>query len=383
MIFNVLVQDRSVNFIAFVISPWHLISLEASLSYLNSFGRQMNGIVCVVKHPKTGYTIKKQEELQVVGAKYVCFTDNYYISCEKRMENSVWKSFIQHRKQNYHLLKHICIDGINWYGRSTVYVMSPWVVNFSVGVRLGMMHYFVRYVILDEGIGNYLGDGVTKKKVASFTSMHQWKTYFMHNVMPYIWIPKFHHIFDARAFELQSNGKCVLKSSLQLYYKQAIIKHSNRIDNSFFVGGKVIICTSVVYDGVFQNAEDIRVWQELCKTLYCAGIKMILKPHPRDNFFASFAESWHCELIGEGYTLEEICAISKPLAVIGHHSTALVTVNAFFGVPAICVTDLFDSKNVSEKFMEGAERYKYIFSRMVQYPQNYDECVQMINSQGA
>lgn len=380
IILKTLAKDCSINFIASVISPWHAISLVASLNYMQqSLGIQMNGIVRVVKHPQTGYAIK-ENELQFANVKYICFTDNYFLPQFQTTSIglSKWKIFIQHRKQNYRLLKYVLLEGFNWRRKRPLYVLSPWNVNFSMGMVLVTEHYFVKYVILDEGIGNYIGNGLTKQVVKPFISLRQRKTYFIHNIIPIIWLPKFHHVINACAFEKKKKGRCVLKQFLRPYYQQAIIKHSISGKTSFPVDGKVIICTSVLYDTIFQNSEDIIVWRDLCKVLYAAGIQLVLKPHPRDTFFASFAEEWHCELIDGHCTIEDICACSKPIAIVGHHSTALVTANAFFSIPAICVTDLFNPQNVSKEFMDGAEKYKYVFFDMVQFPETYEDCLRMI-----
>ena len=102
IVIDTLLADKTLNFIAFVISPWHVISLEASLLYLRALGMDMKGIVCIIKHPKTGYAVNI-EDLVLDEVAMVAFTENAYLYPHRKPTMSQWQVFLSHRKQNLNI----------------------------------------------------------------------------------------------------------------------------------------------------------------------------------------------------------------------------------------------------------------------------------------
>lgn len=377
IVIDTLLADKTLNFIAFVISPWHVISLEASLLYLRALGMDMKGIVCIIKHPKTGYAVNI-EDLVLDEVAMVAFTENAYLYPHRKPTMSQWQVFLSHRKQNLNIYGHVLLGGIRWRKRQrTIFVMNPWRINYSIGLRLWQRGCFVRYVAFDEGVGNYIQSGTVYHRPI-FHSIRECKTYFIQHVLCEEGIPYFHHVVNTYAFCKHTNTNCSLNNRLVPFYRRAIFLHSANVCAPYDLSNKIVICTSVLYNNVFTDDEDIRVWKEVCDALHKVGFQLLLKTHPRDTYFENLAEELHCVILAGHQTIEDLCSHSKPMAVIAHHSTALVTVSAFFSVLSICITDLFDRRKVSKDFVLGIDAYKHTFSNFVSFPKDISECVKML-----
>lgn len=378
IVIDTLLADKTLNFIAFVISPWHVISLEASLLYLRALGMDMKGIVCIIKHPKTGYAVNI-EDLVLDEVAMVAFTENAYLYPHRKPTMSQWQVFLSHRKQNLNIYGHVLLGGVRWSEKQrTIFLMNPWKINYAVGLRLWKNGCFVRYVTFDEGVGNYILPESSTYYWSNLHSIRECKTFFTHYVLCEVGIPYFHHVINTCAFSKHNGVGCSLNSRLAPFYQRAICLHGASVCFPYDLSHKIVICTSVLYDNVFADDEDIRVWKEICNALHKVGFQLLLKTHPRDTYFETLAEELHCVVLAGHQTIEDLCSYSKPIAVIAHHSTALVTVSAFFSVLSICITDLFDRRKISSDFLSGIDLYKQTFSSFVSFPKDTDECIKML-----
>ena len=382
------VNDVNINFIAFVISPWHAISLDASLLYMKSKGVDLNGMVLISPHPKTGINVTEES---FVGTNYKLFIEDIRenkqngieVFCNENKES--FSQFMKRRIKHLELYKFVFLGGINWTHKEELYIIRP---NYD-GVYLGMnIHGYkhARFVISDEGIGSYTSSS-TFHLVApigeKWRGIRRWMNFFREEILLRRWIYAFHNIIETTIFN-KSKKSLVPRKEVLHYYTDVLKKHvaQSYSINNFDLSSAVIIAPSVyVEEKDRYYGEDVRVWKLICDTLYELGYELYMKPHPRDKCYATKAESWHCKVINQhGLSMEELCAISKPKCVIGAPSTALVTASLFFDIKSICMADVVSKNLVSQKVNEELIDYKNLFGNFVLFPSSIESLISMMPS---
>ena len=58
-IINVIRNQPSINFIAFAITPWHALSIDALILKLNTQGVNIKAAIVIVEHCQSGYVINE------------------------------------------------------------------------------------------------------------------------------------------------------------------------------------------------------------------------------------------------------------------------------------------------------------------------------------
>lgn len=372
---SIIQQDSNINFIAYVITPWHAISLNAALLYYKSKGINLRGITLIYPHIETGLHLAendfKDPNIDVyISSDWGGVYNSYYDQNKSRLFNK-WQKI----KQSCRFYHHVLFGRWNIYNRPNFFVFAPVFPMIGVGLDLQKMDKQIKYVALDEGVGTYLDN--MEDTLPRVRSIRCLKNYWRDIVVTNHILPICHKMQNAYLF--CKRNICYVNQEIAPFYRQAVASHIKSSQLDIDLTNTIVICTSVLYDNVFRDKEDIRVWEDVCKQLYSAGFKLAMKPHPRDTFFASFADSWHCKLLDAKLSMEEICEYSSPLAIIGHHSTALVTASALWNIPTICVTEMFDRNKVDAEFMRVADRYKEVFGQMIQFPKDLDTLTELIN----
>ncbi len=373
---SIILQDSNINFIAYVITPWHAISLNAALLYYKSKGINLRGITLIYPHIETGLHLAendfKDPNIDVyISSDWGGVYNSYYDQNKSRLFNK-WQKI----KQSCRFYHHVLFGRWNIYNRPNFFVFAPVFPMVGVGLDLQKMDKQIKYVALDEGVGTYLDN--MEETLPRVRSIRCLKNYWRDTIVTNHILPVFHKMQNAYLFH-KKNNMCYLNQVMAPFYRQVVAAHTTPGLLDIDLTNTIVICTSVLYDNVFRDKEDIRVWRDVCEQLHHSGFKLAMKPHPRDTFFASFVDSWNCKLLDAKLSMEEICEQTHPLAIIGHHSTALVTASALWNIPTICVTELFDRTKVDFDFMRIADKYKETFGGMIRFPKDMDGLIESIN----
>lgn len=371
--------DSDISFIAYAKTPWHAISIDASIKFLRSKGLVNKGMIMVQPHPITGINLTNKN-----------FLNNGYDVYFPPLEKNIGKIEISKLKR----IKLICINRFrhikhlmfilsgnkNKNCNKPIYVISPVFPNISVGAQITKMGRFVKFVVCDEGAGSYMSYETVKKPdwkqlfVGESGILKYYRTVFNHKI-----IFKFHNVISTMTF-FKDNEQLIMNSPVLPFYKDVLLQHvdenenlKNKFDNA------IIVCSSINENNAIQNDEEIKVWNDICECLHKHGYKLFLKPHPRDSYYSQFSKQWHCELIDDkSIAIEQICATSFPKIIIGHCSTALVNANLFYGIKSICVVNMLNNSNLSNDFVKSAKQFQYLFSNFIEFPSNIDDVLKIV-----
>lgn len=376
---SIIQQDSNINFIAYLITPWHAISLNAALLYYKSKGINLRGVALIYPHVASGLHLAENDfEDPNIDVYISSDWGGVYNSCYDQDKSRLFNKW-QKIKQSCRFYHHVLFGQWNVYNRPNFFVFAPVFPMIGVGLDLQKMDKQIKYVALDEGIGTYLDNmEETLPRVRSIRDFKCIKNYWRDTIVTNHILPVFHKMQNAYLF-YKKNNICYVNQEMILFYRQAVAAHMTRCQLYIDLTNTIVICTSVLCDHIFRDKEDVRVWGEICEQLHHSGFKLAMKPHPRDTFFASFVDSWNCKLLDAKLSMEEICEQTRPMAIIGHHSTALVTASALWNIPTICVTELFDRTKVDFDFMRIADKYKETFGGMIRFPKDMDGLIESIN----
>lgn len=370
-------QNSNVNFVAYVITPWHAISLNALLLFYRSKGIRLQGIVLIYPHNETGIHLSEKDFAMDGVEVYSTFDWGGVYTKDDMGEMTFFTKKLHNLKKKVQFYHHAILGGVNIKRKQNFYLMAPVFPMVGIGAEILKLNKHIKYVALDEGVGTYLDNmEETFPTIRSIRDIKCLKNYWRDIVVTNHILPICHKMQNAYLF--CKRNICYVNQEIAPFYRQAVASHVKSSQLDIDLTNTIVICTSVLYDNVFRDKEDIRVWEDVCKRLYSAGFKLAMKPHPRDTFFASFADSWHCKLLDAKLSMEEICEYSSPLAIIGHHSTALVTAKALWNIQSICVTEMFDRNKVDAEFMRVADRFEQTFNQIVHFPKDLDCCIDLI-----
>ena len=59
------VETESLNFVAFILTPWHLVGAKATYHYLVSQGKSLRPIYVVIPHPDQGVLLKDVNDVEL------------------------------------------------------------------------------------------------------------------------------------------------------------------------------------------------------------------------------------------------------------------------------------------------------------------------------
>lgn len=378
------INDKEINFIAFVVTPWHVISLDASLMFLQSMGSALKGMVLISPHINTGINVAVDS---FSGSNYELYIEtsmNSNAAEGKKIENKIWrkiKDFFNRRIWHIQYYLYIIFGGINWKRKPIMYIISQTNPETVLGMRMRKYKH-AKFVINDEGIGSYTSYFHMPAPIGDeWKGFRVWMHYFREEILGRQWVCIFHNAIHTTIFK---NGKLPLvpRYSIIPYYNQIFsglaTKENVNLTNAILIAPSVYIEEREIYHG-----EDLRIWKDICEALHEEGYKLYMKPHPRDNFFVSMAKDWHCEVINKnGLSMEGLCAKSKPKCVIGGPSTALVTSALFFNVPSICIVDMMNQDLLSQGHKDAVAEFKAMFNNLVQHVNSIDDLIQRIKVYG-
>ena len=125
------------DFYASVVTPWHLINVEAYIAEIAQ-NKEVNGVIVLGKHPKSGYVLKKEDVVEIKNANIeVLYQDE--IDFEK--------------KQNSSKIKRI----------KPIHIISPLDYQFELGRSIQKKGRKQVYLIrTDEGLMEYYDDDFKK-----------------------------------------------------------------------------------------------------------------------------------------------------------------------------------------------------------------------------
>lgn len=360
---KIIKDNPDINFIGVAVTPWHAISVDASIAWLKDHGTDVKGICLISPHMDFGYVTDTSAFSNAVSLKY-----------RYKYSNNAYRLL----KRKYYFYKFVFGNRYTRKHDNPFYLLSCGMsVDIGSYVYEILPHKHIRFILTEEGIGAFLGTVVPQKLTHNNTLLSYLKYLKQKHYRSMTdYVAKHHDILDQRMFKQKEDGELELNKELVPYYRDSItdkakktIKENKIVD----LHNSVLLCTTAWIRNDIQDEEDYKVLLKVCDLLHSKGINIILKPHPRDSFFAQRAAQLHAQPLKQSYPIEMLCAISRPKAIIGYSSTALVTAKLFWDIPAFCLSDLMEQSKMNDYYLKETGNFKKRFRNIISFPQSLAE----------
>ena len=366
---------KDINFLAWVMTPWHVVSMDSSIKYLTSIGVNIQGMVMIYPHPQTGYCVDES-----------CFTcDCYEIykpsviqETVKEPSKSFLDRFVSARYNHTLFYLYILFGGYNFRNKQVVYTFAPAFPNTRWGYEMYKYGKHVKYVIGDEGVATYMFHEANPPHFFESKYISKILSYFRNVIMAHKAACIFHNLVHCESL-IKHNDNITVNKKMMPHYK-SVLSFLNKKNDIKYTSGSVIICSSI-FDGSRQSLEEYNIILKICEKISEAGIKIFLKTHPRDTEYKNHLRSLNCSLIEpQTLSIEGMLSNSSPICIIGFSSTALVSSSIFYSIQTISLSHLIPSDCLTAESQRDIEYYKKIFNNIVLFPKSINDCINIIKN---
>lgn len=359
---EIIKANPDINFVANAVTPWHAIAIDASIMWLQDQGVDVRGLCLLEPHMDYGYVCDTSVFTNTVSKKYMYKYSFHPYHLIRRKYYFYRFIFGNVHKRNSDNLVYLLSPGTNVDIGSYVYELLP--------------HKHIRYILTEEGVGTYLG--TCEREIPTYNSFITFLKYLktIHRYSMIDYVEKHHEVVNNRLFTEDEDGELILNERIVPYYRDSVYDKAKRALGEaakFDLRDSVLLCTNAWYRDKVKDDEDYKVLLDVCNNLHAKGVKIILKPHPRDAFFAEHAKNLHAEIMEHSYPIESMCSISQPKAIIGYSSTALVTAKLFWNIPVYCLSDMLDQSKLDDLYLKETGKFKKKFHNYVCFPKRMDE----------
>ena len=172
------------------------------------------------------------------------------------------------------------------------------------------------------------------------------------------------------------------------YYAESISKagisfSSTELSN---YAGAVVINTQPFeeYHQVLED-EDLRVFRKICAQCTKVGLRVVLKPHPREKNILRYQCLENCWIDTNKERTQESILLNletPPCCIIGYTSTTLVTCSLFANIPTASLVKCSDvSKFIGNAKLDFAA-FSRTFSGVLSFPDDIEEFLKMFTKSG-
>lgn len=381
--------DKDVDFVAFIVSPFHLLGVNAfMLEFYRKYNKRPKGIIFVHPHPKNGIIVNTEH------LKSIEFADVrlMYIQKNENINNMNLLTFI---KNGIHLIRGILnvIITRNNTLRKNLYVVSVMDIPISVLKVFEnnkiVQKYSPIFVIIDEGIGSYMSANVWKL-VRTYDRPHNkinLNEKLLHELTALLVsiIKKFvYHYVQSRNYLLFIKEADTLTPNVPaiISYKRALIhrykqkSYPRRLFPSIKKPWAIIVTQPFWEYDQIEISDYISVLDKTIKVLTCNGFTVVLKPHPRESpiKYKILSGKYKNLIVFSQSTviLEDLLQL-RPDIVLGFTTTALVTSKLFYDIQAVSMVDLLTRVSDDPLLNISSKEFKEKFQDIIWFANSIDE----------
>lgn len=321
------VLKDNINFIGFIVTPWHYVGIQAAIEMLKNRGEKISPLIVFGKHVDTGYAVD-------INA----MPDNCYLFENSKIPltgSDLLKMFIYYFKAQHSKKK-------------VVYLFSAWHYNVT---RMGYFYSIQprRYILgkVDEGVATYMNHRSVKRILADNIVSASLNKNINFN------------LFLKKGVKLSPNTEAIK------WYKRVLsIENRANIQES----KKVLIATPCFEDSPEEDIEIGKKIKNIIDGIRHLGFECVIKPHPRERDVSSKYSSLGCEIINNSISLEEYMSKNKPVSIISTSSTSLVTAKLFYDVKPVSMVKILDLTQFSERHRDEMSSFQKVFVDSVSFP---------------
>ncbi len=381
-----LVKREQVNFIGSAVTPWHAHGIDCAIRCLQDQGVGVKGIILVKP------AVKQGEICHLLSEKN--FTTD---ACK------VFKVAPVYETRPLTILKSLfrTYRSVAWYNKQyvtkkekTIHIAAPWHVDMYGFAQLYQSlgdSYGFRLMLVEEGLSSYF------PKVD--TALHSWNSLKVNKSGGRLLVSFLLSVLGLNLrnrFErntkwtnlnlLLKKGGSLKPNALSLkYYKEVLTAYSNKNKEQLpaeDLNDSVVICTMAYLHSEIQDREDVAVLQRVVQAIKRKGLKVYLKPHPRDTDYRNRYADLGCLFLDCSCSVEALFVNSPHIrAVISFSSTSLVTAQLLFGIKGVSVLNLLDKRKFGPYIQEEMDSFLYCFSGVVSIPNTVEELVNGISGE--
>jgi len=384
-------EKENINFIGFLVSPFHALGIDAYLYELLKKSKNLKGLIFIGPHPKSGFIVNEKD------LRCSEFTDVeiIYIENDNYLRN----------KNNFEKIS----NGINMligllnimlskkYSKRELFILTIMNINISIlsifSNKKVLRAYHPRFVLIDEGIGTYMSKQVWKLEKNYINSSLDDKSIFLRLKRLFVvfllkMASQYKNIEKRFLFYSRKDDICVNEHVIASY-KKIIEINKNHIKNSDIInlakyinGGKFVILATqpfLEYNQI-KLFNYMGILDKLFKILNKRNLKIVLKPHPRESekkygkIFKNYKDIYICT---KSFLLEEMLYLN-PIKIIGFTSTSLVTAKLFYEIESISLVNII-IKNTNDSLINArSSEFKSKFKKYVRFINNFKEIEDLI-----
>lgn len=374
---RLLKRHEKLDYIAYVITPWHALALEAAVKEIeSSINKSMKGLIVIKPHVDAGILLDDTRFSHLSAEVYYYYDDDNVID---KIIEEVHGIFYYLKLKNEH--KEIFYAFIPNGFRYPILSL----INRGIGKE-----YMISVVSIDEGLGAYLYSQddwfrVCLSEQKSFNG--KIKAYIKNlelRIMSQDKIKKTGHFINCDLLKKENQTKnYIVNGNMAEFFAKSITEHSIRLglDASKMPSRYILINTQPFDNYSVTEVDSKNIVLERCvKTIQETGYDVIIKPHPRENDYKIYekmgAKVWNLNQISQEALLSLVD--NKPTYVVGYYSTTLVTSNLFFGIPTISLGQILCKEgNLTEEYRAIFSNFYSKFNNFVYFVNNYNELIDL------
>ena len=356
------IQWDKINFIAYAITPWQIVGIEAAIEMLKHKGVTVDGVVLLAEHEITGRCITKEN--------FKVFNDGTsleFINIKHwRFDSS--NNIIDHLRT--------VISVINNTKSEVIYVVNAGKIDLRWIRQIKLeTNKSTKYILVDDGTGSYTGYRGLNMGISRHIKSYIYKQCFSR-------LAQNKMVIDFRLLKC-IDGKYIPNGYVPDYYK-IILEEGSNIDNTLLqeYSCDVLINSQCLFDNhEIEGMQDINTFKAF-NDLLPENIVVTLKKHPREKSIYRY-EGFNWNIMENcDYTQEEIFSKLKvkPKLLVGITSSTLINSSILFGINSISLAKLFIKQGLPKGIQADVKDFISNFENILLFPNNEDELQQMIEN---
>ncbi len=370
--------NDDIDYVAYVITPWHATALTAAVKKLeNDLKKKLYGLAVVMPHVVSG----------------VLLDEAYFSGLNARVLR------YQNDEGRIRRIRRT-VKGIVYYmtlkkGRADrpFYIFMPVNVSLSDMARADHIYKHGRNVIsvnIDEGVGTYLlserewlrlnlseSAGLGRKLVVALG-------YVKSRLFNSGKLKRLGHYLDCNLLIKTEDGSCVANGEMPQWFRRVVDESAECVDVKADVGDSkyIIINTQPTYNYKPEEREELnRILGQCMDVIRESGYRAIVKPHPREDDIDIYRQMG-AEILQYKEIAQEVLLAamdSKPAYIVGFDSTTLVSANVLFGIRTISILNIFmKTEYAGESERKRFEGFKKAFGEFVDCAEDITDFQRMI-----
>lgn len=384
-------EKENIDFIGFIVSPFHALGIDSYLYGLSKKNKNLKGLIFINPHSKSGFIVNKKD----LRCSEFADVEIIYIKRENYLRNKNNLKKISNGINMYLGLLNIMLR--KKYSKRELFILTIMNINiFMLSIfsnKKLLRDYYPRFVLIDEGIGTYMSKQVWKLEGTYINSSLDDKSIFSRLkrlfVIFLLKMASYYKNIEKRFIFYSRKDNIYVNEHVIASYRKIIEINKNHIKNNdiinltkYISGGKFVILATqpfVEYNQI-KLFDYMDILDNLLKILNKRNLKIVLKPHPREDekkyeiILKNYKDIYICT---KNFLLEEILYLN-PIKIFGFTTTSLITSKLFYGIESISLANII-IKNTNDSLINNrGSEFKSKFKKYVHFVNDFKEIEDLI-----